>query len=912
MLSLLPNSFSAKCLYRIAIVAIALTSCTPSTEQKVASLKEKASRIQLEKKYRKPYLRALEGQKRFQADHALSTLVRPFELNQPRKEIPHHRIDQSPPDFDALHYRIALQFPAESLKSPQFNGEVDLTFKPLKDNYQLLQLDSAGLEILKITLINEMEDLQFQTRGEKVEVDLGSLYNRADELTLRVQYKWNGQSYNGIFFTSREGHEETETLFSQSEPELSKYWFPGNARPNDRATFEALIEVPKPFVAVSNGALKQVEDLPGERRLYHWKMEHDMVSYLFVVTAGKYDEIKDHWRDVPLTYYGMPDDLDRLQYSLRNTPLMMEFFSEVTGFPYPYEKYAQAVVAQYQWGGMEHTTATTLTDQTLHGPNEDEQFSSDGLVMHELAHQWFGDLATCKDWSHLWLNEGFATYGDALFTEAQHGEDALLEQLASGASWYFWEEMTYSRPIVFPYYRDSLEDYFDSRSYPKGAWVLHMLRNLVGDEIFFRGLRTYIQRYAHSLVETQNLVDVFEEVSQSELSWFFDQWLYHPGHPVFDIQYSWDAKKKETLIRVKQLQDTSQPGGVQGFTPYFMGPMPIEINGRIYQVNLAGIAEQTLLLPMEAAPQYLHFNSKNAWLARVTTHQTLAAWKNQILQSTDVTALVSAAQALGELPLENLGKVENIVSTLGACSQLRKELWARRTCLESLQQVLVASKEQLEKNLPAIEAMIWEVTQELAGSSQWQIRSSLAGLYSVMRTPLALQRLINFAQHDPAVRVREAATRSLGQDHFGNENYDVLVDLLEEKQSFHGLVQGAALEALGKIKDLKSLSLGITYSDKSQLEAIRKGAFSLLVELGLTYGFQPNHTEILRTVRETLVENLSDPSYRIRKALIGELVRLGDSQAIPALLEVAQKDPDGRIRKEARLAVEKLEKTQWF
>src|SRR6185295_5140807 len=138
--------------------------------------------------------------------------------------------------------------------------------------------------------------------------------------------------------------------------------------------------------------------------------------------------------------YGPADDMDRLSYSLRKTPDILEFLSNTIGLEYPYEKYAQSVVPQYQWGGMEHVTATTLEDRTVHSPAEEAEFASDTLVSHEMTHQWFGDLVTCQTWDHIWLNEGFATFFETLWMENSRGRTAYLAGLDDGAAWYFDEE----------------------------------------------------------------------------------------------------------------------------------------------------------------------------------------------------------------------------------------------------------------------------------------------------------------------------------------------------------------------------------------------------------------------------------------------------------------------------------------
>ncbi|MEK6577799.1 MAG: M1 family metallopeptidase, partial [Bdellovibrionota bacterium] len=491
-------------------------------------------------------------------------------------------------EFDALHYRISMSFPRASLVSPTFDGIVEITFKPLTESYQLLSLDSSPAnQIKKITLLNQFQELHFRQNGLKLEIDLNRPYGPKDSLTIAIEYHWDADRGRGVYFKSRTGVNDVEAIYTQSEPEISKFWFPTNSHPNDRANFESFISVPEEFTAISNGALSGITTKDG-MKTFHWSMAMPQASYLFVATAGKFGVHHENWNGIPVDFYGPSDDMDRVTYSLRDTPDMLTFISSKTGFRFPYEKYAQTVVPQYAWGGMEHTTATTLTDKTIHSPDEDSQFSSNHLLAHELAHQWFGDLVTCKSWDHIWLNEGFASYFDALYQEHRQGRANYLKTMVGVSSWYFMEEDEEARPVVFPFIHSGLDEYFDSRAYAKGSWILHMLRNTLGDDIFFKGIQTYLYRYQGQVVNTEMFRKVMEEVAVKDLYWFFDQWVMKPGYPHFLIDYAWDMHTKEVVLTVKQTQDLNQPGGIPGSTPLFEGPIDVEVAGKLFHINLYG------------------------------------------------------------------------------------------------------------------------------------------------------------------------------------------------------------------------------------------------------------------------------------------------------------------------------------
>ncbi len=210
---------------------------------------------------------------------------------------------------------------------------------------------------------------------------------------------------------------------------------------------------------------------------------------------------------------------------------MLDFFKRTTGLKYPYPKYSQAVVSDFMFGGMENISATTLTEKTLHDDIVHLDFTSDNLVSHELAHQWFGDYLTCKDWSNAWLNEGFATYFNALFREFDEGVEDFQDYM-DGFKDNLTEDMEkhYQRAIVTRRFWDP-EELFDTHTYEKVRWVLNALRGYLGEENFFRGIRHYIATHKISVVETSDFRKSIEEASGLDLESFFEQWVYSPGYP---------------------------------------------------------------------------------------------------------------------------------------------------------------------------------------------------------------------------------------------------------------------------------------------------------------------------------------------------------------------------------------------
>ncbi len=809
--------------------------------------------------------KALEGKKVLLVDRDLDELKL-----YPNKDsaAPYLPLPNPELEFDALNYKLAFSFPKESLLQPSFDAVLNLTFKPLKESLQVLKLESVNLEIKQVRLLNTFEQLPFVQKGETLEIDLGKSYTPIDTLTVQIEYEWGkGKEKDGMYFTSRLFQNEIEAIYSQSEPEDSKYWFPSNPRPNDRATFESSIRVPEPFVGVSNGALLGVENLEGYNT-YHWSLQMPMATYLFVVTAGKFSTHREYWESVPVEYYGQPDEMEKLKYSLRNTPNMLRFFSKKLGFKYPYEKYAQTVVPQYPMGGMEHTTATTLTDRTLHGPQEDAQYSSDGLVAHELAHQWFGDLVTCKNWDHLWLNEGFATYLDALYHEYAYDKETYYKKLQHGSDWYFWEESTNPRPIVFSYYQDSIIDtYFDSRSYAKGAWVLHMLRNELGDDLFFKGLRHYLYRHQGRLVETADFKKAMEEASSQDLTFFFDQWLYRPGHPLFEVSWNYDDKNHEVILDVAQNQDTNKPGDVVGTTPFYKGKIGVEIQGQQEIVTLSGQAKQTFKFKFLEKPSYVNWNSELQWLAEVKIKQTLSSWLAQLLLSNDLTARVQAAKTLSEITLENTAEdFKNRTESLHTCIVNDTSILVRTHCIEALGLLIESANKTLNQEyfLSQASNLLEKIKGWALKHPDWEVRQIATATLILLPTEDGLSVLKEVLNNETTIKVLVAAVEALGRldtqkqpEHLqdvnatrANEIFDLIVSQLG-RPSFQDRLKVAALNTLAYLKNPRAFSVAKEMASKRYSVPVRKAAFHLLVVLAKTHPeLKQNIHDFLKTIAE--------------------------------------------------------------
>src|SRR5436305_3960523 len=339
---------------------------------------------------------------------------------------------------------------------------------------------------------------------------------------------------------------------------------------------------------------------------------------------------------------------------------MMRFFSVYTGVEYPYDKYAQTVVELYT-GAMEHTTATTHSFALLVDKRAALDIDMAPVVAHELAHQWFGDLVTCRDWSNSWLNEGFATYFEELWGEHDLGNDYFKYSMHNVKAGYLEEDRHYRRPIVYHVYHDDGFELFDGHLYNKGAWVLHMLRHQLGETSFRRAIKAYVERYREKEVITADLERTFEEVTGRSLAQYFQQWVYQGGYPAFEVNYSWDNEHSMARLKIKQTQQVDE------LTPCFVTPVDLaftiptpdeatrdEHAGATRTISVRvmtgedGQVEQSFYVPLEREPVMIRFDPDGWLLKTLKFERSTRMMRYQLAHDADVLGRIEATEALGE------------------------------------------------------------------------------------------------------------------------------------------------------------------------------------------------------------------------------------------------------------------------
>jgi Aminopeptidase N len=697
-----------------------------------------------------------------------------------------------------------------------------------------------------------------------------------------IEVNYETRPRKGAYFVkpSRGSGNTALMVWTQGESEDNRYWLPLPDNPNIKFPTELEVTVPKGMIAVSNGVLVDVKDL-GDKSTWRWVFDYPHSPYLIAFAAGEFEKLETECDGVKLEYYWPKGRYGDPQVTFAATCDAIRFFSEYTGVRYPYPVYKQVAVHEFIYGGMENTTVTILTDTTMHTRREEcpydewpcrgrEDFSSDGLVAHELAHQWFGDLVTTRDWGNIWLNEAFATYFDALYTLHSRGFDEFAYRLYQNLRAYLDEYRRYSRPIVTNLYSIP-EEMFDRHTYEKGSLVLHTLRSIIGEENFRKGIETYLTRHRFSNADTEDLRRAMEETSGEDLTWFFRQFVYSAGHPVLKVSWSWLPEESAVKLSISQ---------TQGEDSYPIYRLPLEVKvvyeggGEVKSLNIDE-KEHVFFINSPSKPRYICIDPKFKVFKVVQFDKPVE-------------------EAINEL------SDEDVMCRIEAINALAKNASPR--AVEALARVV-------EKD------PFWGVAVE-AANALGKIGGSLA--------KGELIRLLKLVTHP---RVRRSIVDALGNFRGDSEVAKVLLSIAkDDKESDY--VRYAALVSLGKlrIRDLEGeLMKALEYGGFNFI--LTQGAVRGLGELGTDDAFkvvlnytEPDKPTLVRAAavmalsgfidrREALnrlIELARDEQFRVRYAVVAVADEVKHPALLPMLDDLASRDPDGRVRRLAREVAKRI------
>jgi aminopeptidase N len=777
---------------------------------------------------------------------------------------------------DIRHIRLDLRV---DLPQKTVDGIASLQVRSLR-TLSSIALDAVDFDVKEVKVAPEGNNgdstpTHFAHDGHKLVIDLEPAWPCGKAATLSIRYRVRNPK-DGLYFygPSTEEPDVPLTVWSQGEPITNRYWFPCLDQPNQRQTTELLATVADGFEVLSNGKLLERRANADKTVTFHWLQDKPHVAYLVTLVVGQFDIVREEWDNLPVLYYVPKGHKSEVARTFGRTREMLSYFSKRFGVRYPWDKYAQVVVEQFNAGGMENTSATTLIDWILQDERSILDDDPDWIIAHELAHQWWGDLVTCRDWSDLWLNEGFASYAEALWAEHHKG--------ANDYAYNMWQKSggarDQKRPVVDHFYPNP-NSMFDNRSYPKGAWLLHMLRQRLGDEAFFQGLQTYATTYRMRTVDTNDFRKVLERETGRDLERFFYDWAQRAGNPVLEVHTEYLPETKTTRVVVKQ----TQAGEAFRF-PLTLALHCPPASAPVISRQEVTDKEHTFTISVPGRPTLVEIDPEQAVLAEIKENQGRDLWLTQ-LTSAGVPGRIRAAQHFGK-----------------------------------------------SKTPEDLEALV----KAFAGEKFWGVQIEILNALSDAGGDGARQALIADLHHaDP--RIRRACAQHLGKFyhdktvaaalkdilHKGDASYAVEAGALESyahlqeadtvavmlpwlaKPSQREVLRSAALRGLGHSNDIAALETLLAWAKRGKPRACRQAALDGLAKLSQAVALSD---EQQKRVVAAITACLEGEGVRMRGSAIAALRELGKTAlpAVPVLKALSAHDSSDHIRDQAKQAAEHI------
>lgn len=773
---------------------------------------------------------------------------------------------------DVLHLKLDV---TPDFRARTVAGTATITFKPIAKPLPALVLHQKDLDILEVSASHAVRD------HDKLDEELRVTFERpipAGE-TASVVVRYEAEPKEGLYFRTRElGYAPgDEHIWTQGETHEARHWYPSFDYPNERFTSEIVCRVPADMTVLSNGTEVSNEvDAATGLRTSRWKIAKPHVNYLVALVAGHLRKLSATHRDTPIGLYVQPSEFAEAENTFDGIVEMMKFFEDEIGVPYPWSRYNQVTIFDPHFGGMENTTLTTLNVLTLHRKDVTGNLrDSRGLVAHELVHQWFGDYVTCKDWSHIWLNEGFATYYSQLHLRHVKGEDefryAMLRQRDNITG---RKDRT---PVVQRRYENA-NRLFTYRAYTKGSWILHMLRAQLGEDLFRKAMRTYLERNALKSVVTEDLNRVLEAVAGRSFDPFFDQWVYHARHPELDVRYAWDAATGLAKVSVAQKQK------VDDDVVLFAFPVTLRFKGDGWSVDHAvevtGEAHD-FYVPLKAKPEVVRFDPELTVLADVNFRKPKGMLFAQLSDTTDVLGRLLAAKALGSH--KDLKTVERLKQALNddpfqGVRRRASEALGKIGTPEALR-ALAASTTQPDDRVRH------QVARDIATFYHPEARRASARMYAAESNPMISRHLLRSLAKYRGDDAKRAITEAMRSD------------------TYRDFMAYYAQEAIPTYDDPDLTGEMIRFITKRDRK-VNHAWFGNTLE---TLGRLNRNEDRKDRVRDLLAGYANDPSPRIRRGAIKALGLLEDPKAIPIVSSfTGSGDEKTAVERAAEEALKKL------
>jgi aminopeptidase N len=750
-------------------------------------------------------------------------------------------------DYDLQDIRTHLWF---NIEQRQIRGEVTERIVALRDKVSALAFDSVDLKIQSVTV--DGKTANFSTTPKQLLVSLEGPTTRGDRHEVFIKYE--GRPKKGLYFILPDENypEQPEEIWTQGEAEDTRYYIPLYDYPNDRFTSEMILTVPLKWVTISNGRLTGVRDEGDGTKTWDWKQSEPLSSYLISAIAGDFVERDDAWRGITLRYAVPRGDESKIEPTFARTKEMLDLFSSKLGVPYPWVQYAETSVHDFIEGGMENTSATTLSVRDLVNPKlvNELRVGDDDTISHEMAHQWFGDLVTCKDWANLWLNEGFATYLQHYWLEQHYGADESDYAFWREQHTWFLRKRLYAVPIVTRDFTDSTQ--YEGNVYDKASWVVRMLREKLGDEDFFRALRQYLMTNRGQNAVAADLQKSIERATSTNVDKFFVEWIYRAGAPEFDVSYTYDSTARQVKMDVKQTQK------MEGLVGLFDVPIDVEIataSGRATHSIESNEASQSFTFPADSVPLMVLFDKGDKILKTVNFAKSAALLIYQLQNAERISDRADAALALGAVR-----DSPDAIAALGQTVQHDPFWGVRAESLRALGKIGGANSEK-------------QILAAVSNGEPWVREVAVRSLQDFPEDTSLGPKLTEIASNDPAYRVREAALDALAQLKSPNA-FDVLIAAVNS-DSPDDVLRDAALGALGTLGDERAIPILRAWAAPGKPSSSRQEAIAGIARMGKSD----------KSITKELVSYLRDSRLDVRLAAIIALGARGDAGAIAPLEE---------------------------
>lgn len=775
--------------------------------------------------------------------------------------------DNYPPDTPVVPRHLALDVHVD-LEARALWGSVTLTLEARQPNVTHVSLDARELTVSSVE--RAAKPLVFRQEAGKLHVDLDAPTASGASVDLTVTYRVE-QPRLGLYFVGPDRANPNAPLqaWTQCQDDDAPYWFPCLDLPHLKATTAVRCTVKKGLRVISNGPCTSKTENADGTTTFSYQMDVPHPAYLVTLVVGQFAELVNHHGDKPVRYFVAPGREEEAYRSFGKTPQMLTFFEGLLKVDYPYAEYNQVAVADFIFGGMENTGCSTMMDRTLHDGRAHLDFSSDELVAHELAHQWFGDLVTCRAWAEGWLNEGFATYMASLWMEHDEGKNEFLYDLWLHARRYFEEDVRrYRRPIVTRRYQEPV-DLFDRHLYEKGARVLHLLRCELGDTAFFDGVSNYVKKHARGAADTDDLRRALEESSGRNLERFFDDWVRAGGHPDVSVEYSYDATAKLAVLTlaVGPRAETGRPWALNI-------PVRIHCGANVITRTLKLDTEsQRFPIPVTDRPTRVVVDPDDTILKTLRLRLPEELLINQLREDPSAMARIRAVFALQDLPT--------------------------KASLDALEKALLSDA------FWGVQADAATALGEMRGGRALQILTNALSKVTHPKARRAVVRALGNWQHPDAARALEERLKQGDASYFVEQEaasalgrtkdagaVAVLKGVLQTRDSWLDVVRAGCVTGLGETRDAAAYDVVRAHAEPGHALNVRLAALAAMARLG-------RDRPLASTVVSDLDRLCGDKDFRITNGILGAAEALNDLGSLGMVERIQRQGPDGRLKRRA-------------